>query len=678
MYLNRIHSINVGPIEDASINCTITNNLPKPIVIVGENGTGKSILLSNIIDSLYEIAALAFSDAREKDNSSNEEQYYKTISAQEINTGKDFMYSYIEYVHENESIHSIFKSGKISYFDFKEREQLKEGKALKWSDENNVKRISATKKQAEDIFSQNVICYFGPDRYEKPNWMGSKYYDISNFEHLLIKQKWDGRLDKPISVTNVTPNTLQWLLDIIVDSRVDIDEKENNLNIAHLNKDNELAIFQNIHLLGIARKNVEKIMGEILGENIYFGLNYRNSNGARFNIKSSTDDKTIIPSLDSLSTGQIALFNIFATIIRYADSSDINKSITLDKITGIVVIDEIDLHLHTTLQRKILPKLLKLFPKVQFIISTHAPLFLLGMDEVYGKDGYEIYQMPSSIKIDSERFSEFQKAYNYLAQTEIHHTAIMKAIQENQDIPLVITEGATDWKHMKAAINFFRKQEQFKEKYSALNFAFLEYEPENSKKENCIKLNMGNKNLCAMCEQISKIKQSRKLIFIADADDKSTTIKLGPNNQNMQYKDWGNNVFSFILPLPNNRKDTPEICIEHYYTNDEIKTPISINGILRRLYIGNEFNERGISHDLKYQCININCCGKDKIKIIDGDAKSRVFAIDDSENPTNLALSKMDFATYILEEKPEFQHINHDNFHLIFTVINQILQEPLV
>ena len=677
MYLKKIHNVNVGPIEDAEISFSFVNGDPKPAVIVGENGTGKSVILSNIVDSFYEIAAMAFSDVKEKDDSSKGDQYYKTISPQDINNGQKFMYSYIAYAYKNELIHSVFKSGDISFPDFIQKEQLKEISALNWNDKNNYKKVSANEKQAEKIFSQNVICYFGPDRYEKPNWMGKKYYDISNFEHLLVKPKWNGRLDKTISVTNVTKDTLQWLLDIIVDSRADIDEREKVFQIAHLNEENTGRVLQNLHALGIARKNVEKIMGEILDDSVYFGLNYRNSGGSRFNINLKSDDTMIVPSLDALSTGQSALFNMFATIIRYADANDINQSITLDKITGIVVIDEIDLHLHTNLQKNVLPRLLKLFPKVQFIISTHAPLFLLGMDEVYGKDGYEIYQMPSAIKISSERFSEFQKAYSYLSETEKHHATIMEAIQKQQGNPLLITEGATDWKHMKAALNYFLRQEEFKEKYSALNFDFLEFEPENSKKENCIKLKMGNTNLSSMCEQISKVKQSRKLIFIADADDKVTNNKLGSDSENKKYKYWGNNVFSFILPLPDSRKDTPEICIEHYYTDDEIKTEVQIDGLAKRLYMGNEFNKSGISSNQSCYCINRNYCGKDKIKIIDGDEKTRVFNISDEEEKINLALSKMDFATGILEGKQEFENIKFDNFHLIFDIVQQILQEPM-
>lgn len=40
---------------------------------------------------------------------------------------------------------------------------------------------------------------------------------------------------------------------------------------------------------------------------------------------------------------------------------------------GIVLIDEVDLHLHPTWQQRILGDLREIFPKVQFIVSTHAP-----------------------------------------------------------------------------------------------------------------------------------------------------------------------------------------------------------------------------------------------------------------------------------------------------------------
>ena len=47
---------------------------------------------------------------------------------------------------------------------------------------------------------------------------------------------------------------------------------------------------------------------------------------------------------------------------------------------GIVLIDEIDMHLHPSWQRKILTALRKSFPKIQFIVTTHAPAVLANAE----------------------------------------------------------------------------------------------------------------------------------------------------------------------------------------------------------------------------------------------------------------------------------------------------------
>jgi len=54
------------------------------------------------------------------------------------------------------------------------------------------------------------------------------------------------------------------------------------------------------------------------------------------------------------------------------------KNIDLDNLGGIVLIDEFDNHLHPKWQRMLVEKLTKLFPKVQFIVSTHSPIPFLG------------------------------------------------------------------------------------------------------------------------------------------------------------------------------------------------------------------------------------------------------------------------------------------------------------
>jgi predicted ATP-binding protein involved in virulence len=48
--------------------------------------------------------------------------------------------------------------------------------------------------------------------------------------------------------------------------------------------------------------------------------------------------------------------------------------------SGIVLIDEVDQHLHPAWQQRVIPSLLQVFPNVQFIVTTHSPQVLTTVD----------------------------------------------------------------------------------------------------------------------------------------------------------------------------------------------------------------------------------------------------------------------------------------------------------
>ncbi len=50
-----------------------------------------------------------------------------------------------------------------------------------------------------------------------------------------------------------------------------------------------------------------------------------------------------------------------------------------DEPHGIVIIDEVDLHLHPTLEQEVIERLRRAFPTIQFIVSTHSPLVLSNL-----------------------------------------------------------------------------------------------------------------------------------------------------------------------------------------------------------------------------------------------------------------------------------------------------------
>ena len=51
---------------------------------------------------------------------------------------------------------------------------------------------------------------------------------------------------------------------------------------------------------------------------------------------------------------------------------------------GVVLIDEIDLHLHPKWQKTIVPNLKDLFPNIQFILTTHSPFIIQSLEGVKG------------------------------------------------------------------------------------------------------------------------------------------------------------------------------------------------------------------------------------------------------------------------------------------------------
>ena len=80
--------------------------------------------------------------------------------------------------------------------------------------------------------------------------------------------------------------------------------------------------------------------------------------------------------LDEMASGYEALFDIFSEIvIRMEQQAHLKYD-----LPGIVLIDEIELHLHIAWQKKVLPFLIKVFPNIQFIVATHSPFVVSSID----------------------------------------------------------------------------------------------------------------------------------------------------------------------------------------------------------------------------------------------------------------------------------------------------------
>lgn len=663
IYLDHLFYENVGPIQFLDMRARFDSaGRPLPLVFVGENGSGKSTLLSNIVDSFFEIGGIAFSNARLHEDGLNQ-RYYKVISPSQITIGRDYLCACLGYTNSRSY---TFKSGDVPSAILEEH--FPEAEGIIPRGDSNFKKCTFEKSDSEGFFTGRAVCYFDPNRYEQPSWMESSYFPVDRSVDYSPFERVEGRLDNPIYVGNCSDRTFAWLLDVIADSRCDIsftlEDDGGHIQIAHRAGKQLLEV----PLLLRSRQNVERVMSQILGREVYFSLNYRNQGVARFCIMSAENDRVIAHSLDELSTGQLALFELFATIIRYADAGDINKSVTLSDIEGIVVIDEVDVHLHSDLQRNVLPKLIRLFPKVQFIMTTHSPMFLLGMREEFGTAGFDIVELPTGTYIDVENYSEFGRAYEYFSETERHRQEIESYIRGGASpAPLVITEGTTDWRHIEAARKFLATIPKYGELFEE-PFDLLKFGPKDDKR--CeLKTEMGGRTLERLCENISKIPTGRSIIFIADADDAKTVKKL--TDENGKPKSWGNGVYSMVLPAPDFRSEDPSICIEQLYRNDFIRTPIECeDGFSRRLFLKEEFGKTG-SHPKGYFCGNVNVLNGKGSQILDGNSVT-IGKIGDDRNH---ALSKVAFANAVLDGTIEISSDTFNGFIPLFEELRSIIEK---
>lgn len=133
------------------------------------------------------------------------------------------------------------------------------------------------------------------------------------------------------------------------------------------------------------------------------------------------EDKEI--RVDMLSDGEKCTLALFGDLARRMCLAN-PKAEDPFSGQGIVLIDEIELHMHPTWQRKVMKKLTGLFPNVQFIVTTHSPQILGEADDNYlilaiDEDTREIIEISRLDGCDS----------NYILEEYMHTSSKNEATQ---------------------------------------------------------------------------------------------------------------------------------------------------------------------------------------------------------------------------------------------------------
>lgn len=106
-------------------------------------------------------------------------------------------------------------------------------------------------------------------------------------------------------------------------------------------------------------------------------------------------------NVSQLSDGEKCVLAMFGDLAKRLSLANPNMDNPLLG-EGVVLIDEIELHMHPSWQRMILCVLKKTFPNIQFVITTHSPIVLSEVD-----DSYKIFYMSNDKK--ETRINDFSR-----------------------------------------------------------------------------------------------------------------------------------------------------------------------------------------------------------------------------------------------------------------------------
>ena len=627
MHLQEIQIFNRAPFE----NIKLTLDESNVIVLSGVNGAGKTTILSYIVDAFFELAKQAFPLQFE----SVENKFYRISSDVSVLDKSKHSFVYIRFMEEGNYLDYIDICGLNNENEYNRDVEIQNPITFnvlknKIGKEHVIKYFTETdKSKIQKFFNANLMTYFPAYRYEQPSYLNDPYEISLSFRK---ESGYTGYLLNPIEATTNLPNIANWIMDIVLDSELyKTGTYGAQKNLEHLNK-----IFSEL-LYPKVKKSVR------------LGIGPRQLGLTRIQIVEKKGGKRLYPSIFNMSSGELAMVSLFGEITRQAD----NIGHAFDNVTGIVLIDEIDKHLHIKLQKEILPSVMKLFPNIQFIVTSHSPFFNLGLEQK-SDINYRIFDLDNNGLTCTPCNNElFEEVYNMmLGENERFAQKYNSLLAETEKTqrPLLITEGKTDWKHIKASM-----------KSLGVDLPIDIYEYDHT---------MGDVELMNLLDAFMKSKPNRKLIGMFDRDNEKTCKDFVGKN----YVELYPNIYAFSIPLVNEDVYGQYTSIEHYYSKKDLARMTSDG---RRLFLGDEFYASGVGKDLRHQT---RISGIQNKVLKNGVIDEKVYVVaDDPEFEHSVALSKDDFAQLILDQDEFAEGFDFSNFVKIFDVINDIcgIEEPV-
>lgn len=419
MKLSAIHIHNFKCYDDLKI----VHLHPKMNILIGNNATGKSSLLEAIrvlIGSLY----LKFDKYENKiaiPGITDDDVRLETIN-------KSLEQILPCYVYAEAEVDSLNKDGKDS-INWKRSVETKGGKTLYKEAKEMLTHSKSIQQSVRDGLPYNLplIAFFSTDRYKKER----KSTDVKSS---------GSRMQGYFNALDTTTN-IKFFIDLFYTET--LDQTQNGT---------ESELLKTVYSSVQECLNCQSLKYLLKKQELMVGY----------------EEEPPLP-FSMLSDG---VRSTLAMVMELAFRCYLlNPHLGVDapkRTKGVVLIDEIDLHLHPSWQTHILEDLRKAFPELQFIVTTHAPLVISQIDDccIYSISDRQIFNFPNQngrtldyiieqMGVDYAKKGTKEKLATYFGLIETGKGKQEEAISLRNELETLLGKNHAELKRADMLLTFF-------------------------------------------------------------------------------------------------------------------------------------------------------------------------------------------------------------------------------